>query len=133
MGSVCQKNIHFHYLPLPLAFRARGGFGTHWMHAERFDLSDPRPRVPSGGRLDSTTIKREDLEHVWLALHDADTPYCEPKRERPRMDLQKPAQADGSIVTDTVRRWICGTSPRENAPRDLHVDGWQGVVKALRR
>jgi hypothetical protein len=40
--------IQFHYLGLPLAFRARGGFGTNWLYAKEFHLNDPGPRTTYG-------------------------------------------------------------------------------------
>ena len=30
-----------HYLPLPVAFRSRGGFGTHWMFARNIRVTNP--------------------------------------------------------------------------------------------
>ena len=42
--------LRLHYLPLPIAFRSRGGFGTHWMYADAIRVSNPLlPRL--GNRL----------------------------------------------------------------------------------
>lgn len=115
----------FHYLPLPLTFRSRGGFGTHWMHASRFELTDPRLRiVPEQveGRpfstLSKATISKEEIDQVWLALHDTRKPYCQNRDY-------------GSIATDRVRRWICGAPGDSDGPRDLHIGNWQTAIKVL--
>lgn len=115
-------DIRFHYLPLPLAFRARGGFGTHWMHADRFELRDPRAREVARGLLSSAKIDREELAKVWLALHRRDHHLCSAPLE------------DGSITTDKVRRWICGVPSGVNAgAHDLHIDAWKRLVETLGR
>jgi hypothetical protein len=116
------QDIRFHYLPLPLAFRARGGFGTHWMHADRFELRDPRAREVARGVLSSATIDREELTKVWLALHSRDRHLCSAPLD------------DGSITTDKVRRWICGVPSGVNAgAHDLHIDAWKRLVETLGR
>ena len=33
--------LRVHYLPLPVAFRSRGGFGTHWMFARNVRVTNP--------------------------------------------------------------------------------------------
>jgi hypothetical protein len=119
------QDMRFHYLPLPLPFRARGGFGTHWMQAGSFDVTDPRLRslpgwldgAPPSSRA-SATISKAEIDMVWLALHDPRTPYCSNR-------------GYGSIVTDRIRRWICGAPNDAHRPRDLHVDAWQALVKNL--
>ena len=51
-GAVASRGakLHVHYLPLPVAFRSRGGFGTHWMFAPHIRLTNPHlasmPTVP---------------------------------------------------------------------------------------
>jgi hypothetical protein len=64
--SGANADMRFHYLALPLAFRARGGFEYH--------LNDPRPRVTSwlnflpfaGLRAGKTTVDHNDLSALWL-------------------------------------------------------------------
>lgn len=112
-----------HYLPLPLTFRARGGLGTHWMLASRFELHDPRPRTVASAwsaRMSaprSVTITSDEIEQAWLALHDVHLPYCGNRHY-------------GTVVTDTVRRWICGTA-KDGRARDLHIEAWQTIVDDL--
>ena len=118
--------VRFHYLPLPLAFRARGGFGTHWMHAPEIKIADPRDREwPNWferkllNRPATVSLSTAEVRDIWLNLHDSDAKYCE------KSDY-------GSIDTDRVRRWICGTLD-QRLPRDLHVVGWDRIVKTLKR
>jgi hypothetical protein len=44
--------VHVHFLPLPVAFRSRGGFGTHWMFAPNVRVSNPHlPQKPDNSIL----------------------------------------------------------------------------------
>ena len=95
------------------------------MHASRFELTDPRLRiVPEQveGRpfstLSKATISKEEIDQVWLALHDTRKPYCQNRDY-------------GSIATDRVRRWICGAPGDSDGPRDLHISNWQTAIKIL--
>jgi hypothetical protein len=113
------------FLPLPLAFRARGGFGTHWLYAKEFHLSDPRPhtdpwynRLPLARfREGKAALSRQDLEQMWVALHDPDRPFCIPTREFRNPDAKK------------VQGWICGSDLRG---RDLHIQKLSELVTSLR-
>lgn len=119
--------VRYHYLGLPLAFRARGGFGTHWLYAREFHLNDPRPRTSFWLNLRPTSafsdqkaaITQRDLEQLWLALHDPDPnqPFC---ANQFKDDPEK----------EKVRRWICGLGSAGGL--DLHVDKWSELLKALR-
>lgn len=122
-----RATIRFHYLGLPLAFRARGGFGTHWMYAQEFHLNDPRLRtaawlnfIPFAGLTESkAAINRADLEELWLALHDPDDPFCEHKQFK-------------SVDAKKVQGWICGSGGAGSNGRDLHMDRWKELVDELR-
>jgi hypothetical protein len=126
-ASGAKATIQFHYLGLPLAFRARGGFGTHWMYAKEFHLNDPRPRtakslnfVPVAGLSEKTAaIDRADLEALWLALHDPDKPFCE---------YDKLASSNAR----KVQGWICGSKQGDPDGRDLHMSNWKELVETLR-
>jgi hypothetical protein len=121
--------LHFHYLALPLAFRARGGFGTHWMHASQITMTDPRARRAPGW-LDrvrapfsdrSVTLTKADLSELWTALHDPGNPFC----------TRAPTFTHAG--SDTVKRWICGERSDPPAPaRDVHIKGWHDLVEQLR-
>jgi Patatin-like phospholipase len=120
--------IQLHYLALPLAFRARGGFGTHWLYAKQFHLSDPRPRtepwynfLPLAALRDGkAVISRQDLEELWVALHDPDRFFCDNRREFKNPDAKK------------VQGWICGSPVNDPDGRDLHMSKWKKLVDALR-
>jgi len=120
------KKFEFHFLGLPLAFRARGGLGTHWMHADRVEMIDPRLReVPARYDLAryaraTVTIDKEQLGQMWRALH-------EPAPERDYCDRRDYTWGDRN--TDQVRRWICGA---HGGARDLHVQNWGELRRVLR-
>jgi patatin-like phospholipase len=112
-----KAEIDFHYLVLPLAFRARGGMGTHWLYSKQYTLHDPRPRETSWLHPAATsTVKRKDVEALWLALHDPDKSFC--------TDYAFPKDSSRA----TVQKWICGPDQHE-----LHLKEWGGFVKAMRQ
>jgi hypothetical protein len=116
-----KATVQFHYLGLPLAFRARGGFGTHWMYAKEFHLNDPRPRTGTWLSFSSertAVINRNDLEELWVALHDPDTFFCEHEQFR-------------TNNAEKVRHWICGSKDDGAVGRDLHLDRWKKLVGDL--
>jgi hypothetical protein len=117
--------VQYHFLSLPLAFRSHGGFGTHWLYAETFRLSDPQQRTTArqssfvadtGG--EKVTIDRKELEALWSALHDPNKPFCNPS-SLPDHEAEK------------VRTWVCGLGG--GTGRDLHMKGWQGLVDQMQR
>jgi hypothetical protein len=121
--------IRFHMLAMPLVFRARGGIGTHWTHAETFRLSDPRVRSPLAswipgelrfvGIRDAVDVDWRNITRMWTAMHEPDVRFCDDA-------------GYGNIDTDEVRRWICGWRFDADRPRDLHVLEWRRLVNALR-
>jgi hypothetical protein len=121
--------IEFYYLGLPLAFRARGGFGTHWMYAKEYHLSDPRQRsIPLKNyiplavlRNEKAAVDRKALQELWLALHDPDRRFCDGSRKFESADSIK------------VQSWICGDSKANPEGRDLHMEQWQRLVERIRR
>jgi hypothetical protein len=125
-GAASAK-MEFYYLGLPLAFRARGGFGTHWMFANEYRLSDPRPRsipwwnhlVPASlQRHEKVTVKRKALSELWLALHHPELRFCD-------------SQKFGSAESATVHRWICGDQKSGPTDRDLHMSNWELLRQRL--
>jgi hypothetical protein len=120
-----RANVQTHFLGLPLAFRTRGGFGTHWMYAKEFQLSDPRVRAGASGTL---TLDRAELEALWVALHNPNQFFCDSPQQPP-----DPAKADILQRKNPrqVREWICGGKPGETP--DLHVDNWKELVTRLRQ
>jgi hypothetical protein len=122
--SRANANMRFHYLALPLAFRARGGFGTHWMYAKEYHLNDPRPRVTSwlnflpfaALRAGKATVDRNDLSALWLALHDPDKSFCTADLFQHDSDKAK------------VQNWVCGSPKDDPMQRDLHMEEWNKLV-----
>lgn len=120
------KELDFHFLGLPLAFRARGGLGTHWMHAGKVEMIDPRLReVPARYELwdrarATVTISRKQLGQIWRALHEPapDRDYCGNRRD----------YTWGDRNTDRVRHWVCGGS---DGARDLHIESWRKLRQVL--
>jgi hypothetical protein len=128
-------NFRFHYLALPLAFRARGGFGTHWMYAKEYHLSDPRPRTTPLSdylpfdwlRESKVTVKRKELEGVWAALHD---PGPKPRDPDPKKPFCNPNSFPRGSSGASVQSWICG-SASDPTGRDLHLEEWNNLVRAM--
>lgn len=117
--------LRFHHLALPLVFRARGGFGTHWMHAQKIEMRDPRLRavdrrlgLPWAPGDATVTLRRREVRELWTALHDPQTPFC-----------SRPASSNANF--DKVSGWICGAPGDPRRPRDLHADAWQRLLAAL--
>jgi len=123
-----KSTLQLHYLGLPLAFRARGGFGTHWMYAKEFNLSDPRTRAEpwynflpfTRFRTGKAVISRADLEELWVALHDPDRPFCDQTRSFSNSDSKK------------VQGWVCGSAADAPRGRDLHLAQWNDLVTIMR-
>jgi len=122
-GKAETRGLRFHFLGLPLAYRARGGFGTHWTHPDPIELTDPRARtlpLPALlSPLEHATMNRQDVGRAWAALLSTDVPYCQ-------------GRGLGSAQANTVLRWICGDRGDPRGPRDLAVLEWQQLVKELR-
>jgi hypothetical protein len=140
-AGMTPKPIEIHHLALPLAFRSRGGFGTHWMFPESIVVTDPRRAAPLKWYWDlvpaawfhvrpRTALDKEELFDLWAALYDPDTRFCER-----RWDETKERVAD----------WICGryppaelapTSttplPSPTLPADIQIAQWQGLVDSVK-
>jgi hypothetical protein len=114
------RRVQVHDLALPLAFRSRGGFGTHWMFPDSVVVENPRVAAPRTGyeRLlaewfandpPSAVIDKTQLIDLWTALHEPDQRFCsQPWKDDPRR----------------VADWIC-----EN--KDIHVTQWRDLINSL--
>jgi len=112
-------SVRYHFLPMPLVFRSRGGVGTHWTHAETFTLSDPRVRSPHWLGRDTVVLHWSELTRMWTAMHDPSAAFCDDA-------------SYGNVNTDKVRRWVCGWRFDGNHPRDLHMLEWRTLVTYLK-
>ncbi len=138
--------LRVHYLPLPVAFRSRGGFGTHWMFARNVRVTNPLlTSAPDwkqsllGLAGDEHAQDHVDLDQgqvlaTWRALFDPREPIC----TRAEGVARDPAQAPAGWTPEVqqVARWICGHDDRRARPAlrpDYQVDAWKGVVNELGR
>jgi hypothetical protein len=140
--------LRVHYLPLPVAFRSRGGFGTHWMFAPNIRVSNPHltsaedePFWKRSRYKDFADLDREETMRTLRAMFDTRDPMCA-KAERVAV-ARAAARAEGkrSPVEDgwtsdvqRVARWICGKDDqrgREAAHADVQVDAWARVMMEL--
>jgi hypothetical protein len=123
------RRVQVHDLALPLAFRSRGGFGTHWMFPDSILVENPRLAAPLIGykRLlaewfandpPSAVIDKKQLIDLWTALHEPDQRFCGQTWE-----------TDPRRVAD----WICGknTASAETLPKDIHVSEWRNLINSL--
>ncbi|HLA70519.1 MAG TPA: hypothetical protein VK624_03345 [Steroidobacteraceae bacterium] len=140
MMATHKAKLRVHYLPLPVAFRSRGGFGTHWMFARNINVVNPLLAeapgtlaflLPEGGK-DKVTLNREEVMVTLRALFDPTDPICT-RAERFSGD---PKSAPPAWTPDVQRvtRWICGHDDRRNTPPlvpDYQVEAWARVVQDL--
>jgi hypothetical protein len=137
--------VHVHYLPLPVAFRSRGGFGTHWMFAPTVRVANPHlPEKPDNSILPwvvprgQVTLDRRQVMLVMRAMFDPDDPICM-RSDRIDIDPSNPKnvkyyEAGWQDNVERVARWICGHDDegRPDAPNaDYQVDEWRRVLEAL--
>lgn len=133
LGDICGEpsctgsNLQIHYLSMPLAFRSRGGFGTHWMFPASITIENPRlATMPTAWEKlsklfartprDSVTIDKHELIQLWAGLHAPDASFC-----RQQFDTAN---------QQVVAKWICASTDGV-LPPDLHVPQWENVVDAL--
>ena len=133
--------LRVHYLPLPVAFRSRGGFGTHWMFARTIRVTNPLLAAAPSWRdsLRETTQDHVDLDRVevmavWRALFDPRQPIC----ARAEGYIKDPTAVPAGWTPDVqaVTRWICGHDDRRATPPllpDYQVEAWGTVVRELGR
>jgi hypothetical protein len=132
-----------HYLPLPVAFRSRGGFGTHWMFASNIQVTNPllaaAPNRPGtwlgrGTRRDFVDLDREEVMVTWRALFDPREPLC--RRTAAYAADATAAPAGWTPDVQLVTRWICGHDDLRDTPPllpDYQVQAWESVVRQLGR
>jgi len=133
--------LRVHYLPLPVAFRSRGGFGTHWMFARNIRVTNPLLAAVPGWRdsigeslKDHVDLDRDEVMTTWRALFDPREPIC----ARAAAYLRNPGSAPPDWTPDVqlVTRWICGHDDRRATPPlrpDYQVEAWDIVVRELGR
>jgi hypothetical protein len=129
--------IEIHYLALPLAFRSRGGFGTHWMSARTIRVSNPLIAEPRG-RIEQwwrqsvlnqphfENLTEPETQQVWDELFDPDQDksFCREDRDSSARPQRAKARVEG---------WICGrdSAIRQRANPDWVTTEWQQLLKEL--
>ncbi len=121
--------VQVHDLALPLAFRSRGGFGTHWMFPNSIVVKNPRLAAPIlwykrllaewlANGPPNAVIDKTQLIDLWTALHEPDRRFC-----------IRTWQADQRRIAD----WICGKNilGGEDLPKDIHIGEWRKLIDAL--
>ena len=126
------RRVQVHDLALPLAFRSRGGFGTHWMFPDSVVVENPQLAAPLlwyrhqlaewfSKNPPTATIKKQGLINLWSELHDPKQTFCSDNWQ------------------DDERRvayWVCGKD-HENAGRqtltpDIHIREWAKLIDSLK-
>jgi hypothetical protein len=134
--------IRLHDLSLPLAFRSRGGFGTHWMFPGSIDVINPlqtplpRPWMRkladySGLERYSVTLEKPQLTALWGGLYDID---WNSREDGHNSFCEKQWPEEPHAPTRTVARWICGKDSygAQVAGPDRQLKAWERLVTLLK-
>jgi hypothetical protein len=126
-----EHGIQIHDLALPLAFRSRGGFGTHWMFPDSVLIANPRLARPQpayklliphllSSDSDNAVLDQAHIVALWTALHDPKPDFCLRQWEQ---DSRR------------VAAWICGADGTDTGtpPADLHILEWQRLIAAVNK
>jgi hypothetical protein len=133
--------IRLHDLSLPLAFRSRGGFGTHWMFPGSINVTNPLqtplPRLwmrkvadYSGLERYSVTLDKEQLMALWDALYDA---KWNSQSDAHNSFCAKQWPDEPHAAARTVARWICGKDGGGTpvAAPDRQLEAWERLTRLL--
>jgi len=135
--------VTLHYLPLPVAFRSRGGFGTHWMFAPIVRVANPHlPEKPEdsffgGDQRDTVDLDRAEVTATLRALFDPVEPICV-RADRIAKHPETATQdytLGWTLDTQRVARWICRYDDqrhREAPMPDYLVDQWKKTIAFLK-
>jgi hypothetical protein len=135
--------VTVHYLPLPVAFRSRGGFGTHWMFTPIVRVANPHlPEKPddslfADAKADTVDLDRMEVTATLRAMFDPVEPICE-RAARIKLHPENAAKdytLGWTVDTQRVARWICRYDDqrgREAPMPDYQVDAWKKLVAALK-
>jgi hypothetical protein len=120
--------LHIHFLPMPAAFRSRGGVGTHWMLPRHVNITNPHlPTAPGftaqlpladGDDAINVRLSKHELFDVLDDIHDADGGFC----TKPSARTARPQR---------VADWICGVDSKHPTAPDFHVLTWRRLVTAM--
>jgi len=130
--GVPRNALEIHYLAMPLAFRSRGGFGTHWMFPQSIEIENPRTPHPAraaslspwwqpADQRASRRLNRCELMNLWTQLHDPVRPFCGSTSDSRDAPMQE------------VAAWICGSVRLPPLRPDQQIEQWQAVIESFRR
>jgi len=125
-----KPRVQVHDLALPLAFRSRGGFGTHWMFPDSIVIENPRKAAPLqwyqhqlaawfSKDPPAAVVNKRQLTDLWTALYEPDRRFC--------------GQSWESKDQQRVAEWICGKESPGAAElaKDIQVTEWHKLVESL--
>jgi Patatin-like phospholipase len=128
-GTKTMHAVQVHDLALPLAFRSRGAFGTHWMFPEKIVVENPQRAAPLAWfehqlaewfSKDPPTaaVDKQELIGLWTALHDRNRKFC----AAPWKGEQR-----------QIANWVCGndSAGQKVLAEDLHIREWAKLVDAV--
>ena len=147
VGGLVAKHgavLRVHYLPLPVAFRSRGGFGTHWMFARNVRVTNPLLAVAPSWKealmshekvKDHVDLDRQEVMVTWRALVRSAPAHLQDGRglHQGSEMLRRPA---GRRACRTSRAGsAAATTAATHRPLlpDYQVEAWQTVVRELGR
>jgi patatin-like phospholipase len=126
-GPEGSRSLQIHHLALPLAFRSRGGFGTHWMFPNSIVIENPRAAEPLAwyqrivpnwllSDPQSAVLRKQPLIDLWTSLHDPQEGFC--------------TTGWGKAGERRVAGWVCA-SEAEGLPADIHITEWHKLIESL--
>jgi hypothetical protein len=131
-ATTANSRVQVHALALPLAFRSRGGFGTHWMFPDAVVVENPRLAAPLewyehqlaewfSKNPPNATIDKQQLIDLWTELYRTDKGFCR--------------QVWGSNDQRQVANWVCGNDEagRKKLPEDIQITEWAHLIDSLKK
>jgi hypothetical protein len=122
--------VQVHALALPLAFRSRGGFGTHWMFPDAVVVENPQLTAPLNWyehqlarwfskTPPNATIDKQQLIDLWTELYRTDNGFCQ--------------QRWASNDQQQVANWVCGNhaAGEKKLARDIQITEWAQLIDSL--
>jgi hypothetical protein len=146
VGSLMEMRgaaLRVHYLPLPVAFRSRGDFGTRWMYARNISVANPLlPQMPTlsaellsaSSFVDHVGLNPSEVLVSWRALFDTMEPICSRAEYYHASPSARPPGWTPNV--QIVARWLCGHDDQRASRAllpDYQVEAWSAVVRELGR
>jgi hypothetical protein len=130
-ASAGDGRVQVHALALPLAFRSRGSFGTHWMFPAAVVVENPQLAAPLewyehqlaewfSKNPPEATVDKQQLINLWTELYRTDKGFC---TQRWKSNDQR-----------QVANWICGNDDagEKKLPEDIQITEWAHLIDSLK-